>query len=305
MNRLPAHQKEQHIIERLLAQRQLYSRAKATQRWQIILTVGGGAFLALAALIWRPFEAYAAILGLAIAFAEMLYFEREYDRSRDDATTIRDAVDRELFGDVSREILIGEGLHEETVAHAAAAARRAGVAEEEVRDWYPAVVGELPLPLARLACQRANLAWDERTRAWYARVLALAVAAAVASVVLVALLLNLRVQTLVLALLVPLAPGILWGIRESLRQRDAIKSTRDLNARVVRLTNDVLQGRVRVAEVEAETRSIQASLSQWRRSVPPLPDSVYKRHRAEQESAMKASAEALVGSLKAIAHAQA
>lgn len=300
MNRLPTHQNEPHIIDRLLAQRQLYSQAKTTQACQIVLTIGGGSMLAAAAVLWRPFEAYAALLGLAIGFAEMLYFEREYDRIREEATTIRDAIDRELFGDVTREILAGEGLHEESIAHAAATARREGASEEDVRNWYPPAVGALPLPLARLACQRANLAWDERTRTWYARTLTLAIAAVVTATFLLAMALDLSVQSLVLALLVPLAPGVLWGIREALRQRDAAKLTRNLNRKVVDLTNDVIQRRIPLSDVEAETRSIHQRISHWRRSVPPLPDRVYRKHRAAQENAMLVSTDGIVAALKSV-----
>ena len=33
-----------------------------------------------------------------------------------------------------------------------------------LKDWYPPVVGDLPLPLARAICKRANCWWDAELR---------------------------------------------------------------------------------------------------------------------------------------------
>ena len=37
-------------------------------------------------------------------------------------------------------------------------------ARSRLIDWYPVIVKELPLTLARLICQRASLWWDLRQR---------------------------------------------------------------------------------------------------------------------------------------------
>ena len=50
------------------------------------------------------------------------------------------------------------------------------------RDWYPPEVGRLPLPLARLICQRAAVWWDMSQRRKYAGLACLIVAVMVVGV---------------------------------------------------------------------------------------------------------------------------
>src|SRR5205823_2713280 len=88
-------------------------------------------------------------------------------------------------------------------------------------DWYAPVVSELPLDVGRVICQRTNCWWDSTQRRRYATWV-------LASVIIVTLLMvglgfvgGLTVEKLFLAILLPLSPALILGVRQFSEQTEA------------------------------------------------------------------------------------
>src|ERR1019366_8351439 len=107
--------------------------------------------------------------------------------------------------------------------HIEAAARAWRRGDDKLRDWYPSEIGDAPLPLARVMCQRANAWYDSSLRQGYGTLLLAIVCVAFIAFILAGLVLKLSLLDLTATVLTPAAPALIWCLREHFRQRDVVE----------------------------------------------------------------------------------
>lgn len=298
MNDIPTRQNLPHQLRRLLAVNELYYRAKRAQQLQVFLTAMLPVGLVVVALIVPPLEAGAALGGLLLSIIDVIALDPRQTRLRMEASAVRDAFDRELFGDASAGAIAREGVHEEDVLAAARGAESRGVEEARMRNWYPVAVSVLPMPLARLLCLRANVVWDSRLRRNYAVLLAAIGFALPAASLVLGLVLNLSVHSMILRIFVPISPAALWSLREWLRHREALDLSQGLSSRIMDSVERCSRGEVSLVAIADESRSLQWQIAEWRRSVPPLPEWLYARTRSNAEQEMQQATSVLIARIQ-------
>jgi hypothetical protein len=161
-------------------------------------------------------------------------------------------------------------------------------------DWYPPVVGEIPLHLARIICQRTNLWYDAKVRRWYGGWVIGVMIALVLLLFAIGVVSGQTLDSFVLTALAPAAPIIIWGVREYLRQRDATEGLDRVRSEAEALWNRAKNGACSEAECTAQSRQFQ-NLIYERRSLSPLIFSwIYKIKRLRLEDQMNKGAEDFV-----------
>jgi SMODS-associating 4TM effector domain len=91
-------------------------------------------------------------------------------------------------------------------------------------DWYPRIVGELPLQVARIVCQRSNCWWDSKQRRRYAAWVIGGVVITSVCILGLGFIGGITVEKLLLAIFLPLSPALLLGIRQFSDQSEAAES---------------------------------------------------------------------------------
>jgi len=167
MNSIATKQIEQKQLEKLAAQREIYSFAKRLYILQICLTVLFPIILFVISSIWASVLIYSALFGVVAFIGNGIMLQPAIKALKIKAAKIQELFDCEVLeletsplkvvNDIAvEEVLLNYNVHIKIEANI-----------EKIRDWYPTNVVELPISIARIICQRANCWWDSKLRIRY------------------------------------------------------------------------------------------------------------------------------------------
>jgi hypothetical protein len=286
-NDIATRQNSDEFLELQAAKNWLYDRARSVSRTQVWITVAVPLILAVLRAIY-PADAnlsdWAAIYAVVV-----LGFEPELDawqeRLRAQAALVQEVFDRRLFRWAWPVDALGPSPAPEDIQRWSSHYRPR---MQEWKDWYPPRIAELPLPVARIACQRTNGWWDSDLRSEYATGLKWTGIGVIVSLLVVGVL---RQQTLIeMAKLVALlAPVWRWLQRTTRRQFDIAGARRRLFAWSERLCHDWGQGKTSLEALEHGASDIQRETYEQRRRSPLVPSRLYRRSRERNEAIIRAA----------------
>jgi hypothetical protein len=293
-NNLPAIQNTEPQISLLAAASRIYGRAKRLMAVQFALTVPTALFIALL-MAWQPtWKVWLTFLSITIALLDALCLNRALNRFKKRGAVVQQMFDCVVFELPWRPLRCGPRVDSEDILTDAQDHLRDSKTRTRLLDWYPLEVKPLPLSLARLICQRASLWWDLRQRDRVRGALTALLAVLAITIFLVALARGDTVQQMILTVYVPLAPAVLWILREILAQRDAIKADERGLAAVEALWKQAMEGRLADEEALNQSLLVQDALFDNRSRSPLVFDWVYRLLRRRKEQQMKFKAEELV-----------
>ncbi len=253
-------------IEKLVAQRCLYSRAKMI--YGVLAASSMLAPIAWPLIVgWHPaMRVWAAVYGLCIALVDLVLLEALQRRWQKTAALIQESFDCEVLRIPWNDLRAGKPIDPETIADAALCRSRG--AKAELHDWYPPSVDQLPLSLARLLCQRCNLHWDKRLRRAYAWWLIAALVVVTIAGVVIATAQHWTFEFFIMGLAAPLVPGVVWVTREWKRQEQVCSDADRVQSHLEKLWTSAVAGKVGEPELGFETRSLQDEILDRRQRSP-------------------------------------
>lgn len=290
---IPEKQNSERSLKHIAAWSHLYGHAKVVAGWQFTLSVPLALAMSLAALCWPAAKIVTTPLALLFGWIDILWLDRFQNDRKKTAAKMQEQFDCELFGLPWNDIRCSAPPESELLNEAAEVFRRK-VSKPNHQDWYPVEVCRLPLPLARLICQRAAVWWDMSQRRKYAGWLAAIVAALAVGVVATSFTADQRVRDMVLSVYVPVAPAVVWAVREYLRQRDAVSGLEKLKSQIERLYADAISGECSFHDLDQHSRSVQDMLFDGRARHPLFFDFLYRRLRPNHEMRMNETAKEMV-----------
>ena len=290
---IPEKQNSERSLKHIAAWSHLYGHAKVTAGWQFAFSVPFALAMSLIALRWPPAKVVTTPLSLLFGWIDVLWLDRFQAARKKVAAKVQEQFDCELFGLAWNDIRCAGPPETEQMSEAAEAFRRKN-AKANHRDWYPVEVGPLPLPLARLICQRAAVWWDMSQRRKYAGWLVAIVAILVVGVVAASFTADQRVRDMVLSVYLPIAPAVVWAVRECFRQQDAVAALEKLKAQIERIFAEALSGKRSLATLDQVSRNLQDMLFDGRARNPLFFDFIYRRLRPDHELRMKEKAKEMV-----------
>ncbi|MCF6308103.1 MAG: S-4TM family putative pore-forming effector [Flavobacteriaceae bacterium] len=171
MNSIASKQNEQKQLERLAAQREIYSFAKRLHILQIGLTVIVPIILFIISSIWNSVLIYSALFGVLIFIIDGILIQPIIKAQKTKAAKIQELFDCDVLeletsplkvvNDIAvEEILLNYNAHNKIKSNI-----------EKIRDWYPTNIEHMPISIARIICQRANCWWDSKLRIRYSNFL--------------------------------------------------------------------------------------------------------------------------------------
>jgi hypothetical protein len=290
---IPAKQNSERSLKHIAAWTHLYGHAKVVAGWQFVFSVPFALAMSLIALGWPAAKIVTTPLSLLFGWIDVLCLDRIQTNRKKTAAKMQEEFDCELFGLGWNEIRCSTPPETEVLNSAAEAFQRKP-AKANHRDWYPVVVGQLPLPLARLICQRAAVWWDMAQRKKYAHRLIVVVAVLIVGVVAVSFTADQRVRDMVLSVYLPIAPAVVWAVREYIRQTDAVAALEKLKAQIEKIFGEAISGKRRLDEVGLLSRNVQDMIFDGRSRNPLFFDFIYNRYRPEHELRMNEKAKEMV-----------
>lgn len=263
-------------------------RWKVASRWQVaqlILVVALPVILAILGLVCPAAKPAVSFIAVLITLIDVMLLDRQYRKSLKTAARMSELLDVSLFKLPWNSLAAGSKPDIEDVERAARLGRELPDAPHW-KGWYSSHVNRVPMPLARLICQRTNLVYDSDLRKIYIACLTSVVLVVCATVVAIGLKSSATFGEFVLSGWVPASPLAIWALREGWRQRDAVEANSPVKAEAERLLNLAVSKQRSPVELDVDSRLLQNSIFVRRSSTPLLFPGIYRIRRKKSEDAM-------------------
>ena len=295
MNNIPIKQNELKELQRLAAQRELYSSAKTFQGWQIFLNMFVPVTLALLIFKWDHITPFAALYGIISAILDPIFFDKAIETRRNKAAKIQELFDCDVLELKSSPFkLSNDDMVEDVLTHYNAHSK-ISTNIEKIKDWYPNSIGQLPIQIARLICQRTNCYWDSRLRKRYSVFIGAFGVCLFIIFMFAGLLLNKAFVDLVL-----MGSALVPFIQFCLKQCKDQKEAADRLDILVNFAKEIWEKDLNKQQHELDeiSRRLQDEIFNHRSKSPLILDFIYNRFRTKDESIMDTSAEALIANAR-------
>lgn len=291
---IPSAQNEERQIHRLGAASRIYGRAKVLMAVQFTLTVPA-ALVSSILMAWQPtWKIWLTFISITIALTDALCITRALSKLKKRGAVIQQMFDCDMFQLPWNSLRCGSRPDTGEVKVDGVEHIQSTKSQDRLLNWYPPEVGKLPLWLARIVCQRASFCWDlgqrDRVRGGLTGLLGLLAIL----VFLIALLRGDSVQQMILTVYVPLAPAVLWILREIIAQRDAIHAVERGLAATESTWKQALEGTIGESEASRQSILFQDALFENRSRSPLVFNWIYLIIRKRKEAEMRATAADMV-----------
>jgi hypothetical protein len=290
MNRILQEQNTARSINLQAAKSYFYTVAERTQTVQLVILVANALFWPLFLAVKPEMKVWSALAALLIPMLEVALIEPLQKRWKTCGAKMQEVFDCMVLQLGWNDFKVGEVPREEYVVAGANKFRLAKRDESKLNDWYTFDFSDLPTVHARLVCQRANAWWDSELRGVYMSLIRWSVGGLALLALIIGIAAGLTVERLILAVVAPLTPICMWGLRETRKQSSIILDGERLVKRVDSLWRLACEWSITDQELEAESRSLQNEIYDRRRSSAVNPQWLYWRKRDEFQTLMVESA---------------
>lgn len=277
----------------LAAQRRLYDDARIVQVIQLVLTIPCVILFAVLASAYPGLKVYAAGWGITVAAMDICLFAGFQRTLKTDAAKIQELFDCEVLDVTWNPIKVGSRPDHETVVAASARYKPADPSVAPLKDWYPPDVDQLPIHVARLVCQRANLRWDSQLRRRYVNLLIVALVLFVVLIAAIALQSGMTAETIILLIMAPSLPAVTFAAKQYYDQTDAAAALERIKDSLTKTWERALNG-ANPHEIAMESRLLQDEIYDRRKSSPLIFSWIYDWLRNEHEEQMTLGADDLI-----------
>lgn len=289
MNEIEKIQNQPEMIKIVRAFITMYNRSKQYQAIVLLLTMLFPILGGIAAVFKSDLKPFIAILALSFGFIDALLIDKSHKVRMKTAAKLQEQFDCGVLSLEWNKFLAGREVDPEEVDRESSCKLSASD-EKRLTDWYPTVVKELPIHLARIICQRTNLWYDRELRTRYRSIISWSVVLIVIALVVVSSTTDPTMNSFIITVLVPIFPALNWIIREYYRQTDAMSTLENLKSEIEKLWDKAL-GNATVEEVTKASRDIQDAIFVHRASSPLIFNRIYRLLRPNTESDMNSGAE--------------
>lgn len=297
MNNISQEQNTQRSLDLLAAQRQLYSDAKGLQMVSVIMSVPVVIAWSILVALFPPLAVYAALWGIIATLLELLFFSRLQKSTQEKAAKIQQIFDCEVLQFNWTSLNCGVRIEPEAIVDASNRYKCKKRNLAKLQNWYPTSVGKLPIHQARIICQRSNIWWDAQLRRRYSKWIVFVLFVLTIIVLLIGLIGGLTLEKFLLAVLAPLTPAFVFGLRQYTEHNEAAVRLDRLRENAEALVQEIINRRYTPQDLERESYSLQTQIFDNRRRSPLILDWLYSRLRNEDEEKMNKGAESLVQEL--------
>lgn len=284
---------------RLASQRQLYSKGKIILGAHVIALIVFS-ILSLLNIIYVNFCPAKGTSGPAsfswlivsisaiISFADIFIISKLIYELKEKAAKIQEEFDTAVLSIPWNSILCGEKpMREDIILNAE------NYKMDDLTDWYSVNVKEVPLPAARILCQRSNLCWDSALRKKYLDNLKVIIGLICLALLFLGLIVNPSAQSIALNIVAPLIALLLFLSKQVIEHTKSIDNNNKLKSNLDSCWSTVLKDKEPTG-LEDKARKIQDIIFNSRKSNALVFDFIYDKYRDRQERAMSYSVKSLV-----------
>lgn len=294
MNHIVEAQNAPQAIELMKARQQVYARATRLQVAQLLCTVLLPFVFAVVGILNESVRPHVAFAAFAVTLVDIALLDPGQRRLLRLAARISEQFDCNVLKLPWNKFVVGRQVDPETLAEAAGRWRGS---EDKILDWYPVAVGEAPLHLARLICQRTNLWYDTSLRRRWGNIVRTMALGLVVALIAAGFLRDLSMTAFAVTILAPATPLLTWAFREHYRQKDAADAIETIKGEAEALWDQAKGGSVDPEICLARSREFQNAIFGRRALNPLVFPFVYSLLRGRMEVQMNKGAAAYLSEI--------
>lgn len=292
-NDIPERQNLPEFIKKVAAARGAYNSARKFGKWQVGLAATAAILGPAARILYPEGIGPVAIYSCVVLVVDIFFLEVKHKELRALGAKIQEVFDTELFGLPWNRHRCGSVPDAEDINRLAENFKERNTTETFL-NWYPRIVGVVPLEYARFVCQRANMRWDMELRKKFSAIFYAAAAAIVIAIVLLASMLDLTMTQFAVSLALPAIPAALKLVREGFKHAESAQTSQKAKDLLEDAWKRALHKQISSTEMLEESRRLQDELFDRRRGSPIIPQLIYDRFRSSFEQDMDCAAQHMV-----------
>lgn len=306
-NGINTRQMQEANLDRLAAQRQLYSKAKRVVWLQFFLSVFVVVLISMLSLLLKsqrvmgclgypPIDIawMVTISGVLIAIVDLLVLSPLADRLREQAAKIQELFDGEVLQLPWNAITVGVKPSVEQVHQNAEAYRAKHQGFTDLEHWYCPEADTVPLAVGRIICQRSNVWWDAELRGKFNAGIFTVAAVLFLVLFVLGLVGDLHLKTFLTKVVAPFLPMLLFSARQVMQNRETIERLSSLRASADAAFQQAQDRSLSPAVLDDTARRLQDNIFEHRKSSPLIFDWFYRCFRTPDEALMNVSCKELV-----------
>ncbi len=276
MNEITIKQNLPEQIDKLSAQRYLYSRSKKFFYVRIFLSLIFAIIIPLLANRLQSQWYYVALVATLYLVIDIFILERCEELFKKNAAKIQESFDVEVFSLPWNDIVVGNKVDEEEVLKYSELYKKRN-SVDDLMNWYSQDISKLDILPAVAVCQRTNIYWDIslRKKIFWALIIILIISV----FVIFALSKN---PILVIFSVIPFCRVV---AEYCISNHKTIKKIENLKSKIENGFNNLIQ----LNKINY-LRTVQDEIFRHRESSAFVPDCFYKLNRDKQEKEMNYSA---------------
>jgi accessory gene regulator protein AgrB len=296
-NNIPNEQNTQRNLDLLAAQSQLYDDAKKIQLVSVVIGVPMVIAWSVAVAVLSQLAVYAGLWGIVATVLELLVFSRLQKSTQEKAANTQQIFDCEVLQFNWEDLNCGIRVEPESIIDASNRFISKTKDYSSLKDWYPISIEKLPLYQARIICQRTNTWWDSKLRRRYSKWIIIILITLTIVVFLIGLVGGLTLEKFLLAVLAPLLPAFVLGLRQYTEHNEAADRLDRLRENSEILLQRTISKKLSQKDVELESYRLQTQIYDNRRRSPLVFHRLYSLSKKSHEEQMNKGAEAIINDM--------
>lgn len=298
MNTITQEQLNPKQLERLAAQRQLYSDAKRLQLIYTILSIPAVVVWSILVVNFPNLKIWSAFWGVAVTCLGLFILNPHQKKLQKKAAKIQQMFDCDVLQMNWYKLNTGKRIDPELICRKNKEYIRNHTDHSKLKNWYPTNINRLPIHYARLICQRTNCWWDAQLRRRYINwVLSIIIVLSV-FVFLIGFVNGLTLEVVFLAVLLPLAPVLFFGINQYRDNNDAASRLDSLKEQAESYWQQAINQKLTSDEITQLSYRLQDNIYDNRSRNPLIFDWIYNCIKNENEEQMNRGAKDLIEELQ-------
>jgi hypothetical protein len=280
MSRILLNQNKPENIEKLSTQRNLYSKAKKIQTWQIILTIIMPILFSFLALNYPLLSNINFVYGTLMLFISFIFL-CFIQKIKEQAAKVQELFDCSVLNLNWNTLKCGDKPTLEFI-HQNKEDKKTIKRLKKLTDWYTTNIKGLPISIGRILCQFENCLWDSKLRKRYSFYLLGSVISLFLIMLFIGFLRQLTLLNFFLFVFIPISPAFVFCFTEVKEHIDTNIATKRIKSEIEKVIK--LSKEKRIKGLKLRSRNIQDEIYERRKKSPLIPDWIYEKLRDSYEN---------------------
>jgi hypothetical protein len=294
MNTIVTRENEDRSVEKLAAQRQIYSKAKILFGFQTFMSVLLLALLSFAQLILPTidFTLFIATASIIAVFTDD-FLERYINNLKESAAKIQELFDTYVLNIKWNSILCYEKPEFDDICDYSTKYKEKHDLSE-LHDWYESEIETIPENKGVIICQKTNCNYDSKIRRKYNSVILTIGISTIILILLFTIFSEITLSKIILTVFFPALPIIQWTYKNIMANKESIAIIERLRSLVNSAWDDIKDGQT---IADDRIRQIQDGIFLNRKGNPLVFDFIYNRLRDKLEKQIHYTVNQLINEL--------